>query len=117
MPAARNDFARQIEPADRRILVEVAQDVGELQRAAEMMRERDAFLRRHAENPHAEAPDRARDAVAIKIERREIGRPDVGVDIHLHAVDDVEEIGALQIEGARRDNEAGRKRAGGGAPA
>ena len=35
-------FARQIEPAERSVLVEVAQNVGELQRAAEMMRERNA---------------------------------------------------------------------------
>ena len=33
-------LARQIEPADRRVLVDVAQDVGELQRAAEMIGER-----------------------------------------------------------------------------
>jgi dihydrodipicolinate synthase/N-acetylneuraminate lyase len=32
-------FVRQVEPADFGIFVEVAQDVGELQRAAEMMRE------------------------------------------------------------------------------
>ena len=42
MPAALQRLARQIEPPERRILVEVAQDVGELQRAAEMMGERDA---------------------------------------------------------------------------
>ena len=35
----RQRLARQIEPADGGVLVEVAQDVGELQRAAEMMRE------------------------------------------------------------------------------
>ena len=32
-------LARQIEPPDRRILVDVAQDVGQLQRAAEMIGE------------------------------------------------------------------------------
>ena len=32
-------LARQIEPPDRRVLVDVAQDVGELQRAAEMIGE------------------------------------------------------------------------------
>ena len=46
MPAACQRLARQIEPADARILVEVAQDVGELQRAAEMMGERARRARR-----------------------------------------------------------------------
>ena len=36
-PPRSSASRRQIEPADRRILVDVAQDVGELQRAAEMM--------------------------------------------------------------------------------
>ena len=44
MPAAAQRLARQIEPADAGVLVDVAQDVGELQRAAEMMRQRDAVL-------------------------------------------------------------------------
>ncbi len=35
-------FARQIEPADGGILVDVAQDVGELQRPAQMMRQVEA---------------------------------------------------------------------------
>ena len=60
------------------VLVEVAQDIGQLQRAAEMMRERQARLLLHAENAHAEPADRAGDAVAIKIEGRQIGRADVG---------------------------------------
>ena len=38
-------IARQIEAAERGIFVEVAQDVGQLQRAAEMMRERQAGSR------------------------------------------------------------------------
>ncbi len=49
---ARGDqrLARQIEPVDASILVEIAQDIGELQRAAEMMREGSAFFLRHAED-------------------------------------------------------------------
>ena len=35
--AGGESLARKIKPADRRVLVEVAQDIGELQRAAEMM--------------------------------------------------------------------------------
>ena len=37
-------FARQIEPADAGIFIDVAQDIGQLQRAAEMMREQDAVV-------------------------------------------------------------------------
>ena len=37
-------FARQIEPADAGVFVDVAQDIGQLQRAAEMMREQDAVI-------------------------------------------------------------------------
>ena len=59
------------------VLVDVAQDVGELQRAAEMMRERDAVLLVHAEHADRQPPDRARDAIAIKIERRPVRRADV----------------------------------------
>ena len=44
MPASHQQIARQIEPAALGILGEIAQDVGELQRAAEMMR--DAIGRR-----------------------------------------------------------------------
>ena len=99
-------LARQIEPAERGVLVEVAQDVGELQRAAEMMRERDAGVVLHAEHAHRKPADRAGDAVAIKIERRPVGRADVGDDVHLHAVDDGEEILALQVERAHRLRQA-----------
>ena len=40
MPARLQRLARQIEPPDGGVLVDVAQDIGELQGAAEMMRER-----------------------------------------------------------------------------
>ena len=101
-------LARQIEPAERGILVEIAQDIGELQRAAEMMRERQAGLARHAEDPHRKPADRAGDAVAIEVERRAIGRADIGDDVHLHAVDDGEEILALEIELLHRLRQAGQ---------
>ena len=80
------------------VFVDVAQDVGQLQRAAEMMREQDAVVLRQAEHPHRQPSDRARDAVAIQIERREIRRPDILRHVHLHAVDDGQKILALQIE-------------------
>ena len=88
-------FERQIEPADAGVLVDVAQDVGQLQRAAKMMREQDAVILGEAEHPHRQPPDRARDPVAIEIEGREIGRADILRDIHFHAVDDRQKILAL----------------------
>ncbi len=57
---------------------------------------------RHAEHAHRQPPDRAGDAIAVKVERRAVGRTDVGDHIHLHAVDDGNEILALEIECAHR---------------
>ena len=105
---------RQIKPAHRGVLVEVAQNIGELQRAAEMMRERKARIALHAEHAHRQPPDRAGDAVAIKIERRPVRRADVRNHVHFHAVDDGDEVVALQVESAHRARKAvqrGRRRA------
>ena len=52
----------------------------------------------HAEDAHRQPADRARDAVAIEVERRIVGRADVGDHVHLHAVDDGVEILAPQSE-------------------
>ena len=49
-------LARQIEPADAGVLVEVAQDVGQLQGAAEMVRQ--AACRRRAATPNARTDSR-----------------------------------------------------------
>ena len=112
MPACVQQFARQVEAADGGVLVEVAQDVGQLQRAAEMMRELDAGLLLHAEDPHRQAADGASHAVAVEVERREIGRTDIGLDIHLHAVDHGQEIVLLQAEIAHRALQEGAWPAG-----
>ncbi len=108
-------LARQIEPPQRRVLVEIAQDIGQLQRAAEMMGERKAGLALHAEHPHRQPADRAGDPVAVKIERGAVGGADIGDHVHLHAGDHGEEILALEIEAAHRLRQAGklrRRRAG-----
>ena len=100
----------------RGVLIEIAQDIGQLQRAAEMMRKRKPVFALHAENAHRKPPDRAGDAVAIKIERRVVRRADVGDDIHFHAVDDGEKSSRSQIEVAHRVARA-RESCGGGDPA
>ena len=56
-----------------------------------------------------ETPDRARDAVAVKVERRPIRRADIGDHVHLHAVDDGEEVLALQIELPHRLRQPGKR--------
>src|SRR5262249_60609941 len=99
-------FARQVEAPDRGILVEIAQDVGELQRAPQMMGKQPAVFAAHAEYANRQAPDRARDAVAVEIERGEAWRPDILARIHLHAVGDGEEILLRQTEVADRLREA-----------
>ena len=91
-------FPRQIQSADSRILIDVAQDVRQLQRAAEMMRQQNAVFLAETEHPHREATDRAGDAIAIQIERLGVRRANVRRDIHLHAVDDGDEILAAQAE-------------------
>ncbi len=82
----------QIEPADPGILVEIAQDIGELQCASEMMRQRSPVVFLHAEHAHGQAADRARHPVAVEIERPEARRADVAEGVHLHAVDQREEV-------------------------
>ena len=106
-------FARQIEPADAGVFVDVAQDIGQLQRAAEMMREQDAVVLGETEHPHRQPTDRAGDAVAIQIERRQIRRPDILRHVHLHAIDDGQEILALEVEASNRRHDSRCNRAGG----
>src|SRR5690606_18838087 len=48
---AEQFVARQVQPADRGVLVEVTQDVRQLQGAAKMVAEQDAVLLRQAEHP------------------------------------------------------------------
>ena len=93
-------LARQIEPADRGVLVEVAQDVGELQRAPEMMGERKACLPLHRRRRGREPADRTGDAVAVEVERGEVRGAHGRRHVHLHAVDDGKEILAPEIEAA-----------------
>ena len=97
-PGGVETFARQIKPADPGIFVNVAQDVGQLERAAEMMRKQDTVFLAEAEHPHGEPPHCARDAIAIEIERPRVGRADVGGNVHFHAIDDGDEVFTPQAE-------------------
>ena len=101
-PGKQQALARQIETPEAGVFVDVAQDVGQLQRAAEMMRQQNAVLLGETEHPHRQPPDRAGDAVAIEIERCHVGRADILRHVHLHAVDDGEKILALEAEPLHR---------------
>ena len=90
------DLARQIEPAALRILVEVAQDIGQLQGAAERIGD---FVRRRpgiAEDMNRQMADRTRDPGAIEVERRQVGGTNVLRRVHLHTVDNGVEVLASQ---------------------
>src|SRR6185437_10828939 len=65
-----------------------------------MMSQQDAILFGEPEHAHRQAPDGAGDTIAIKVEGGEIRRTDILRDVHLHAVDDREEILTLQAEAA-----------------
>ena len=79
----------------------------------EMMGERLAGFRSEAENAHRQPPDRARDPVAIEIQRRPIGGADVARGVHRHAVDDGVEVLMPQSHSGARPR---RDRRDGAAP-
>lgn len=95
---AQQRFGRQVHTAQVRVFVDIAQDIGQLQRAAKVMRQRDAGVALHAEHAHGKAPHRAGHAVAIEIQRRVVRRADIRVHVHGHAIDHGEEILLLQTE-------------------
>ena len=92
MPASLQRLARQVQAADRRIFIEVAQDIGQLQRPAEVMGQFLSLHQPHSENLHAQPSDCARNPVAIKIEKLEFGCADVLYDVHFHPVDDGKQV-------------------------
>ena len=84
------------------ILVEIAQDIGELQGATQMMGQPAAGLRLKSEDANRQPADRARHAVAVNIELLPHRRADVGDHVHFHAVDDGEKIGLIEAEPPHR---------------
>ena len=89
-------LARKIDTADRSVLVEVTQDVGQLQRSPQVVRQRPPLRRRHFKNPHRKATDRTGDAVTVQVQRGPVRSPDIAFGIHQHAVDDSVEVLLLQ---------------------
>ena len=91
-PRSPKRLARQVESAGRRVLVDVAQDVGELERAAEMVGKGDAGVVRQAENAHRKPANGGRYPIAIEVQRRPVRSADIPFGVHRHAVDDGVEI-------------------------
>src|SRR5262249_28045303 len=85
-------FAWQIEATQTRVFVEIPKNVGELQGASKMMRERETGLLLHTEYLDGKPANGTRHAVAIQVKRLEIGRDHGAARIHLHAVDNGEKV-------------------------
>ena len=85
-------LARQIEPAAPRILVEIAQDIGQLQCAAERIGDRVRVGARVAEDMHRQMPDRRGDARAIQVQRGHVRGAHIFGCVHFHAVDNSVEV-------------------------
>ena len=90
------NLARQVQPAAPRILVEIAQDVGQLQRAAEQIGDRVRVGARSPKTCTDKCPTARGDARAIQVERRHVGRADIFGCVHFHAVDNSVEVLASQ---------------------
>ena len=91
------DFARKIQPSALRIFVEIAQNVGQLQRPAERLRNAMSGGAGVAEYMNREMTDGTRHPGAIEVKRSEVRGADVLARIHFHAVDHGEKILAAQI--------------------
>src|SRR5207247_5206920 len=91
------DFTRQIEPPTTGVLVEIAQDIGQLQRSTERFGNRMGSIALITENMDREMADGARNTRTVEVERRKIGGASRFARIHLHPVDDGEEIAPVQM--------------------
>src|SRR6266446_101781 len=90
------NFTWQIKPPTTGVLVEVAQDIGQLQRSTERFGDRMGSIALVPENMDREMADGARDTRTIEVERRKIGDTNRLARIHLHSVDNGEEIAPAQ---------------------
>ena len=99
-------FARQIQPTHRRILIDIAQDVGELQRPAQMMRQLESGPFVHPKHFDGKTSHRTGHPVAIEIESGKVRRDNVFRHVHVHAVQHGKEIlkpQAIMRDGGRQE--------------
>src|SRR3984893_1629565 len=91
------NFTRQIEASATGVLIEIAQDIGQLQRSTERFGERMGSIALITENMDREMTDGARDTRTVEVERRKIGCASRFARIHIHPVDDGEKIAPVQM--------------------
>ncbi len=94
---ARQFVLRQVDASAPRIFADIADDVGELERQAEVMGVLERLAVAVAEDFRREQADHAGDPVAIQVQRLEIRVTDL-VEVHLHAVDDLQQLLLRQRE-------------------
>ena len=109
-------LARQIQPAARRVLGQIAQDVGELQGAAQGVGHAVGLVLGRAEYARRNPAHGAGDPVAVEVQFFQRRRVDVGFRVHFHAGDDGDEIGAAQIVSLRPRSASARDSGRRGAP-
>src|SRR5215208_1146381 len=71
-----------------------------------MMSEKLAGFALEPEHAHRQPSDRARHAIAVKVEHRRARRANVLERVHFHAIDDGQEILAREVELAHRLHQA-----------
>ena len=103
-------FRGQVKTVACAVLVQVAQDVGQLQRLAQGMRQTVAGFGIETEDAIRQAADGAGDPVAIGRQPGEVGDPNAVGRVHLHAVDDGDKILAPEAEPGDRRGQRARHR-------
>src|SRR5438045_8344385 len=86
-PVSVENLVRQIQASATGVLIEIAQDIGQLQRSAERFGHCMGSIALITENMYREMADGARDTRTIEVERSKIGGTDRFARIHLHPVD------------------------------
>src|SRR5262249_28733791 len=98
----RQCFSREIQASEIGILIDIPQDIGQLKCAAEMVSQGFPVAVIHTENANAQPPHRAGYTVAIKIKFAERWSADIRACVHLHAIDDRQEIVLAKTEPKNR---------------
>jgi len=101
-PVPVEHLTGQIESPAAGVLVEIAQNVGQLQSPPKRLCNRVGGIARIAKDVDREMTDRACNPRAVKVERREIGSADICARVHLHPVNDRHEISPAQVVARRR---------------
>src|SRR5437660_6887483 len=91
------NFMRQIEPSATGVLIEIAEDIGQLQGSTERFSDGMGSTALITEDMDREMADGAGDTRTIEVERRKIGGANCVARIHFHPVDYGVEIAAAEV--------------------